>query len=64
VDPGGKSARAPAAAVRERRIEMLGNPITLVRAALDPNTRLSNLPNRQNRVAVDITTASRDNLTL
>jgi hypothetical protein len=64
VDPGGKAARAPQAAVRERRIDMLGNPVTILRAALDPNAKLSNPRSRKNRTLVDITTAAGDTLTL
>ncbi len=64
VDASGKAVRASAAAVRERRIDMLGNPIAIIRAALDPHTKLSHLRTQPNRVLVDLTTMSDDQLTL
>src|SRR5437899_5098707 len=39
----GRPVRAPDAAVRARRIEMLGNPVSIVRAAWEPGARLTNL---------------------
>src|SRR4051794_26110838 len=36
------------AAVRQRRVELLAHPITIVRAALDPTTKLSNLRKQGN----------------
>jgi len=64
VDASGKAVRAPAAAVRDRRIDMLGNPIAIIRTALDPQTKLSHLRTQRNRVLVDLTTISGDDLTL
>ena len=70
VESGGgapaTATRASAAVARERRVEMLHNPIAAVRAALDPNARLSNFHEMKeaNRQAVDVTTAKGDQFTL
>jgi glyoxylase-like metal-dependent hydrolase (beta-lactamase superfamily II) len=53
-----------AAAVRQRRVEMLAHPITIVRAALDPSTKLSNLRKQGNLQLVDVTVRQGDTLTL
>jgi len=55
----GNAQRAPDAAVSDRRIEMLATPVTIVRAALDPNAKLSAVPGK-----IAITTAQGDQLTL
>ena len=55
---------AGAAAVRQRRVELLAHPITIVRAALDPSTRLSNLRKQGNLQLLDLTTQQGDMLTL
>jgi glyoxylase-like metal-dependent hydrolase (beta-lactamase superfamily II) len=55
---------AGAAAVRQRRVEMLAHPITIVRAALDPATTLSNLRKQGNLQLVDVTVRQGDTLTL
>jgi hypothetical protein len=64
VDAAGKASRAPESAVRDRRIEMLDNPVSIVRAALEPGTRLSRLRPEANLQLVDLTTAPGDHLTL
>jgi glyoxylase-like metal-dependent hydrolase (beta-lactamase superfamily II) len=64
VGPDGKAVRAPDANVRTRRMEMLGNPIPIIRAALDPNTKLTNLRKEGNRQVVDLTTSKADKLSL
>ena len=56
-------AAAPAAA-RQRRVEMLAHPLTIVRAALDPGTKLSNLRKQGNLQLVDVTVRQGDTLTL
>ena len=56
--------RAGAAAARDRRIELLHHPITIVRAALDPAARVSNLRTDGGDQLVDVTTATGDTLTL
>src|SRR2546427_3132658 len=43
VGADGRSVRAPEAAVRARRIEMLANPLSILRAALEPTAKLANL---------------------
>ena len=55
---------AGTAAVRQRRVEMLAHPITIVRAALDPSTKLSNLRKQGNLQLVDVTVRQGDTLTL
>jgi glyoxylase-like metal-dependent hydrolase (beta-lactamase superfamily II) len=55
---------AGAAAARQRRVEMLAHPITIVRAALDPSTKLSNLHRQGNLQLVDVTVRQGDVLTL
>jgi hypothetical protein len=60
----GKANRAAATVAADRRIEMLGNPVVLVRAALDPAARLSNLRKKGKLQLVDVTTAKGDKVTL
>jgi len=55
---------AGAAAVRQRRVELLAYPVTIVRAALDPATKLSNLRTQGNLQLVDVTVRQGDRLTL
>ena len=55
---------AGAAAARQRRVELLAHPITIVRAALEPGARLSNLRKQANLSVVDITVRQGDTLTL
>jgi Metallo-beta-lactamase superfamily len=65
VDPAsGNATRASQAAAADRRIDMLDNPVTIIRTALDPRTRLSNLRPDGKHEALDITTAEGDKLTL
>ena len=64
VNPDGTAQRAGDAAAADRRIEMLGNPIAIVRAALDPAAKVSNLRKKSGEQKVDITTAAGDKLTL
>jgi glyoxylase-like metal-dependent hydrolase (beta-lactamase superfamily II) len=52
------------AAVRQRRVELLAHPITIVRAALDPASKLSNLRKQGDLQLVDITVRQGDLLTL
>jgi hypothetical protein len=64
VTPDGNMTRAGDAAARDRRIELLHHPITIVRAALDPAARLANPRIEGSDQLVDITTAKGDALTL
>jgi hypothetical protein len=52
------------AAARQRRVELLAHPITIVRAALDPSSKLSNLRKEGNLQLVDVTVRQGDTLTL
>jgi hypothetical protein len=64
VGPDGKAARASGAVARDRRVEMLGNPVALVRAALDPATKLRRLRKEGQVQLIDITTAKGDEATV
>ncbi len=64
VNADGTAQRVGEAVAADRRIEMLGNPITIVRAALDPAAKLSNLRKKSGEQKIDITTASGDKLIL
>jgi len=55
---------AGAAAARQRRVELLAHPITIVRAALDSTNKLSNLRKQGDLQLVDITVRQGDVLTL
>ena len=55
---------AGSAAARQRRVELLAHPITIIRAALDPATKLSNLRKQGNLQLVDVTVRQGDTLTL
>jgi hypothetical protein len=62
--PDGMITRASEAAARDRRIELLHHPITVVRAALDPAATIANLRTEGNDQLVDITTAKGEAVTL
>ena len=62
--PNGTLNRAGEAAVRERRVELLHHPITVVRATLDPAAKLANPRTEGGLQLVDITTALGDTVTL
>ena len=64
VSPDGKATRASDTVARDRRFEMLGNPVAAVRAALDPAARLEHLRKEGNLQLIDLTTAKHDSLTL
>jgi hypothetical protein len=65
VGMDGQAARAGADAARDRHIEMLHNPIAIVRAALDAqNATVSGLRSAQNQKIVEVKTAKGDVLTL
>jgi len=59
-----QAQRAGNAAARQRRVELLAHPITILRAALDPSTKLSNLRQQADLQLVDVTIRQRDRLTL
>ncbi len=60
----GKAQRVGDAVAQDRRFEMLGNPIAVVRAALDPAAKLSNLHKKSGDEWIDVTTAQGDRLSL
>ncbi|MEO8260748.1 MAG: MBL fold metallo-hydrolase [Acidobacteriota bacterium] len=64
IGPDGTATRAGEAAARDRRIEWLHHPITIVRAALHPAAKLTNLRQLGTERIVDVTTARGDILTL
>jgi len=64
IGPDGSVRRASDATAQERRIVLLHHPLTIVRAALEPNARLSNLRQQGTEQLVDITTARGEKLTL
>jgi hypothetical protein len=64
VNAAGIAARAGEAALRDRRVELLHHPITIVRAALDPAATLANRRTEGNEQLVDVTTAAGDTVTL
>jgi glyoxylase-like metal-dependent hydrolase (beta-lactamase superfamily II) len=61
---GAQPQPAGAAAARQRRVELLAHPVTIVRAALDASTKLSNLRKQGNLQLVDVTVRQGDVLTL
>jgi hypothetical protein len=64
VAADGRMTRAGAAAVRDRRVEMLHHPITLVRAALDPAAKVMALRTEGNEQLIDVMTAGGEPVTL
>jgi len=64
VGPDGKATRASEAVAQDRRFEMLGNPVAIVRAALDPAAKLGHLRKEGNFQLIDITSAKADEVTL
>jgi len=64
VAENGMATRTSESVVRDRRIEMLHHPVTLVRAALDPNAKLQNRRVENGVENIDVTTAKGDVLTL
>jgi glyoxylase-like metal-dependent hydrolase (beta-lactamase superfamily II) len=58
------ATRAPAAAARARRMDMLAHPLTIVRAALDPASKLSNRRAERGLLLADVTIPEGDVLTL
>ena len=64
VGQDGMPARASNEAAQGRRLEMLQHPVTVVRAALDPAARITNLRTEDGQPHVDVTTAAGDTVTL
>src|SRR5262245_11797249 len=64
IPRNGMPARTSEAVVRDRRIEMLHHPITLVHAALDSAAKIGNFRQSNDIEEVDVTTTKGDVLTL
>jgi len=64
VGVDGRATRASDAVARQRRIEWLNHPVTIVRAALDPAAKLTNLRTEGKTASVDIVTPKGDHVTL
>ena len=64
VAADGMVTRTATTAVRDRRVEMLHHPITLIRAALDPGAKVGNRRSHEGVEQVDVTTAKGELFTL
>src|SRR5690606_38967434 len=60
----GTPARAADAVAEARRLEYLQHPLTVVRAALDPAARVTNLRTEDGQPHLDVTTAGGQTVTL
>jgi hypothetical protein len=60
----GRAVRGTEVAARARRLDMLNNPVAIVRIALDPSTKLSNPRRQGNLQLTDVVTPMDDRLTL
>jgi hypothetical protein len=56
--------RTSESAARDRRIELLHHPVTIIRAALDGKAKIGNLRKSTDYATLDVTTAAGDVLTL
>ena len=64
VSADGTAVRASDTTARDRRLELLQHPLTVVRTAMDPAARLTNPRSNGNERVVDIETAAGDMVTL
>ena len=64
ITPDGRPARASAAAARVRRVDRLHHPITIVREALEPMARVSNVRTEGAEELMDVTTRLGELVTL
>jgi hypothetical protein len=64
INAEGRAQRVGDAAVADRRIEMLGTPVTIVRAALEPGAKAGAPRKKGHEELIDIATAKGDKLTL
>jgi glyoxylase-like metal-dependent hydrolase (beta-lactamase superfamily II) len=62
--PQNAAIRASAMTARDRRVEALHHPLTAIRAALDPTSKISNFRNEGLLQVFDVTTAKGDTITL
>src|SRR5438270_6861665 len=61
----GSAVRAPATAVKDRRVEMLHHPLVIIRMALDdPDTKISGFRTAGSQQVVEIDTKQGDHVTL
>jgi hypothetical protein len=60
VSSNGQAQRVNDAAARQRRIDMLDNPVVLIRTALDAKSKLANLRQDGGRQVIDLTTPAGD----
>jgi glyoxylase-like metal-dependent hydrolase (beta-lactamase superfamily II) len=58
IAPNGNATRASNAVAKDRRAEIYHHPITIVRAALDPASKLANPRDANGQRAIDVTTSS------
>jgi glyoxylase-like metal-dependent hydrolase (beta-lactamase superfamily II) len=63
-EDGSPSSRLTDQTALDRRMELLHHPVTILRAALDPHSKLSQFRTMGNLQLVDIATANGDTLTL
>ena len=64
VTANGRAVRAGQQAVRARRLDMLNNPVVLVRAALDSSARVTNVRSERTLQVADITTPTGETVAL
>jgi hypothetical protein len=64
MEANGPAPRLTQRAARDRRAELLRYPLTILRAALDPKSKLSRFRENGNQQFVDVTTSAGDVLTL
>ncbi len=64
VDEDGQATRLTDRGARDRRVEILHHPLTMLVAALDRSAKLSNYRQRGNLELLDVTTAIGDRVTL
>ena len=64
VNAESKATRASDRDAKDRRLEILHHPVTILRAALDPASKIENLRHEQTNDVIDVTTAKGDTLTL
>ena len=64
LDREGKPSRAPDAVLRDLRIEILNNPVAIVRAALNGTVKASHLRTEGKIQAIDLKTTKGDDLTV
>lgn len=64
IGQNGMPSRTSEAVVRDRQIEMLHHPLTLLRAALEPDAKVGNLRRMDGFDRVDVTTTMGDLLTV